>query len=373
MINELNLDVWSHGSILNLGENDLMVDSTQKQLLAALGINTEQVLINDVQDLITKERTQILAAKKLSPLAWFDTYHNYQEIIDFSTSLATNYSKLATFIPGAGKSIEGRDISILRITGGIGPKKGHLLFVGGQHAREWIGPATVLYIANKLVTEYGVNTVITQLVDAYDFTIVPTANPDGYTFTWTTTRLWRKNRRVNSNNSYGVDLNRNWGDHWCEEGASRDPNSDTYCGSGPFSEPETQTLRAITQQYSPFSAAIDFHSYGQLILRPYGWTNTPPTNNAQLTTVGNGLRDAIRVHSGTSYTSQAIWQLYLSAGSSCDWWLNEAHIPLSYGIELRDTGSYGFVLPAIQIIPTGEETFAAVVYLASQISQQTKQ
>jgi len=366
-IQGMGLDVWSHGSLLLLGENDLMVNSTEKMVLSSMGLNTNQLLIKDVEALIEDERREIQRINAKAPSAWFDSYHNYGEIVEFASSLATNFSTLARFVPSAGKSIEGRDIPILVITSGTTTKKGSILLVGGQHAREWISPATVLYIGNKLVTEYGSSSVATQLLDNFSFVIVPTANPDGYVFTWTTTRLWRKSRRVNPNGSYGVDLNRNWGDHWCQEGGSSDPNSDTYCGTGPFSEPETQSLRSIAQQYGPFAAAIDWHSYGQLILRPYGWTNTPPSNNAKLTSVGNGLRDAIRTHSGYQYTSQAIWQLYLSAGSSADWWLNEALIPLSYGIELRDTGSNGFVLPPAQIIPTGEESYAAVTYLASQI------
>ena len=50
--------------------------------------------------------------------------------------------------------------------------------------------------------------------------------------------------------------------------------------------------------------------------------------------------------------------LYIASGGSMDWALGEAGIPYSYGMELRDTGRYGFILPADQIIPTAEETWA---------------
>jgi len=205
------------------------------QHLHRFGIHKHEILIDDVQSLIEREQMEILAAQTLRPQDWFSSYHTYDEIVTFTSTLAFNYSKLASFIPAVGKSIEGREINILRITGGTGPKKGQILLLGGQHAREWIGPATVLYAANTLLSEYASNPDVAALVNNFDWTIVPVLNPDGYVFTWNNNRLWRKNRRVNSNGSFGVDLNRNWGDHWCEDGGSTNPNSDTYCGTGPFS------------------------------------------------------------------------------------------------------------------------------------------
>ena len=62
---------------------------------------------------------------------------------------------------------------------------------------------------------------------------------------------------------------------------------------------------------------------------------------------------------GTSFDVGCIpCLLYIASGGSMDWALGEAGIPYSYGMELRDTGSYGFILPPGQIIPTGEETWA---------------
>jgi len=220
---------------------------------------------------------------------------------------------------------------------------------------------------NKLVTGYATNPALASIVDNVDFTFVPVANPDGYSYSWTTNRLWRKNRRLNTGGSYGVDLNRNWDDHWCVAGGSTAPSNDAYCGTGPFSEPESKLLQQISLTFGPFDGAFDFHSYGQLIMRPYGWSNTFPPNNVQLNSVGNGMRSAILANSGKAYTNQAIHQLYLASGSSCDYWVNAAKIPLSYGFEVRDTGTYGFQLPANQIIATGEENWAAVSYLISTL------
>ena len=62
--------------------------------------------------------------------------------------------------------------------------------------------------------------------------------------------------------------------------------------------------------------------------------------------------------------------LYIASGSSADWARGEAGIPYTYSIELRDTGTYGFLLPPRQIIPTGEEIVAFHVSAAQQIIQE---
>jgi len=116
--------------------------------------------------------------------------------------------------------------------------------------------------------------------------------------------------------------------------------------------------RFITSQ-GPFDGAFDYHSYGQLVLRPYGWTTALPPNEAEAKKVGDQYAADVKSVSGLSYTSQASWQLYHTSGSAQDWYYGQANVSLSYTVELRDTGSYGFQLPPSQIIPTGEENWAA--------------
>jgi len=359
-----NLDVWSGDSWAVIGENDVMVSQEDmSSFVRAMGIEYD-TLFDDVASALQHELDENEAARSNDD--WFTSFHNYDEIVAFASSLATSYPNLITYVSSAGKSIEGRNIPLLYVNGGKNANKHKIFLLGGQHAREWIGPATVLYMANKLVTEYGTSQEVTDLVDNFDILIIPTLNPDGYVWTWTNYRLWRKNRR-NNGGSYGVDLNRNWANHWCENGASRDPTSDTYCGTGPFSEPETQVIPKVVKEYGVFGGAIDFHSYGQLIMRPYGWTNAPPNNDAQLEEIGNRMVAAMRSTTGVAYTNQAIHELYLSAGSSADWFHDEGAIPLSFGFEARDTGRYGFELPPDQIVPSGEENFAAVLVLSKAI------
>lgn len=75
----------------------------------------------------------------------------------------------------------------------------------GAHSREWLSPAVCLQIINSLVNDADSQ----PLLEQYEFYILPLINPDGYAYTWTKDRMWRKNRRRFANNCYGVDLNRN--------------------------------------------------------------------------------------------------------------------------------------------------------------------
>lgn len=369
LVAAFNPDVWSHDSTLAIGTVDLRLPKLALQKLSALGVQYE-VMIDDVQALIDQqEQTRLANANNGSE--FFTDYHDYEEIVYHTKQLVAQYEELATFIPSIGKSIQGRDIIAVHIHGGpFVNNKGKadtpkIWFNGGQHAREWISPMTVMYILTQLLSGYGTDERVTAILNRAEIVIVPVVNPDGLDFTFTGNRLWRKNRRVNAGGSYGVDLNRNWDDHWGGEGSSGVPTSDTYRGTAPFSEPETKAVSNFMLSFNGgFVAAIDFHSYSQLILRPYGWTRTAPPDEAALKAVGDEMRAAILAVDNKAYTNQPSWALYFTTGGASDWHYSKAKVPLSYTIELRDTGRYGFLLPANQIVVTGKENFQAILYLA---------
>lgn len=358
------LDVWSRDSALVLGVNDIRVQADHIAKLEAMNVRYE-IIVDDVQKLLNDFQNDLEESRKGSLgvfVDFFTAYHTYDEIGTFLKNLSASYSQITKFIPSIGTTIQGKSIYGIVITGNSGSNKQKLFFSGGQHAREWVGPATVLYIINQLVTGYGKVPTVTSLLDQTELHFIPLVNPDGYNFSWTSNRLWRKNRRHNSGGSYGVDLNRNWNDHWGGEGSSHTQTSDTYCGTRAFSEPESTAVSNYVTANGPFIGAIDYHSYSQLILRPYGWTRTAPPNEAVAKTVGDTIRQKILSVNNVYYTSEPSWQLYYTTGSAQDWYYSEADVPLSYTIELRDTGTYGFTLPASQIKPTGAENWAGFTY-----------
>jgi murein tripeptide amidase MpaA len=114
---------------------------------------------------------------------WFDNYHRFDEMKQWYSDLAQQYSNLVTFIPSIGKSAQGRDLFALKITGTKASKKPQIWIQGQIHAREWISGITVQFIVNDLVSNYGKDSEATQILDQSELLVVPIQNPDGYEYT----------------------------------------------------------------------------------------------------------------------------------------------------------------------------------------------
>jgi len=362
-------EVWS--CHIGVGPIDAQFSPDKLPALTQLGVE-HQVLIADVQALLDAERAQVQAAHLQRDLNWFNTYRTLAEIHAQLDALAAANPLLATtFI--AGQTLEGRDIKGIRFSapdmpGNPRSARPAVLFNGAQHAREWISPMTNMYIADFMLSGYGTDARIQEILQNVEVFVVPVVNADGYVYTWTTQRLWRKNRRPNAGGTFGVDLNRNWGYQWGGIGSSSDPNSDIYRGTGPFSEPETQALSNYFLANPRIRANIDFHSYGQLVLTPWGYTPSLPPDSVLFDEINSTLVSAIQSVNGRVYTAGPSYTtIYPTTGSIKDWVYGGAG-RLSWTIELRDTGQFGFVLPADQIIPTAQENFPAALALCEVVS-----
>jgi len=368
--NHSERDVWSNDGNLAPGVNHIRVKNTTISFIKAhFEIEPFIADIQDLIDQIDRETEKSLANK---PQAFFDNYRRYAEIVAELQRLANAYPKIAQYKPSVATSVGGRAIPAIVISGAGGFKNdsiNRIFFQGGQHAREWIGPATVMYLITQLLQNYGSDTVTTELLDHVQFVIVPLSNPDGYEYAHTNDRLWRKNRRRNPDGIYGVDLNRNWNDHWGGAGSSGNTRDETYRGPSAFSEPESLQISQLIEannQNGNILAAIDFHSYSQLVLRPYGWTKSPSPDERALKILGDGIAYEIQRQSGKIYSSIKSIDLYITTGTASDWYYLEG-IWGAYTIELRDTGTYGFLLPPSQIIPTGNEIWASMLYFCKTV------
>ncbi|CAI9579113.1 unnamed protein product [Staurois parvus] len=204
-----------------------------------------------------------------------------------------------------------------------------------------------------------------------DFYIVPVLNIDGFVYSWTTDRLWRKSRSPHNNRTcFGVDLNRNFDSKWCSIGASTNCSSLTFCGTGPASEPEVHAVQQLMNRLkSDILGFLTIHSYGQLILLPYGYTRNPSVNHEEMLSIGEKAAARLTQIHGTKYrVGSASHILYNNSGSSRDW-ATDLGIPLSYTFELRDNGTDGFILPADQIKPTCEETTVAILSIIEYLNE----
>ncbi len=367
LMDSIGADMWSHG-VTPRGV-DFMVTGAQRGAVERAGIAFETT-ISDVDALIRAEHERLSAQQ--GGLAGADFFADFRPLGQIDARL----DELAALHPArasvvvVGQSLEGRTIRGLRISALSDPAPAGtpaILFDACQHAREWATPPVAMYIAQRLLDDYGVDPEVTAIVDSAEVFIVPVVNVDGYAWTWASVdnRLWRKNRRINGDGTFGVDLNRNWGDHWGGAGSSATPSSDTYRGTSAFSEPETAAMRNFTQARPNLVANIDFHSFSQLVLASWGWTVEPAPQAALLQSIGNQMKAAILSTHAVDYIAGPIGStLYLASGGSVDWFYASEGM-LSWTIEVRDTGAYGFIMPPSEILPTIEENFAGAMVLAA--------
>lgn len=354
IMESLSPDCWTHGS--GIGTVDYRVAPEAMEALDASGIKYS-VLIDNVQALIDAEKQGNGAD------GWYDQYHTLAEIEAHMQELADTYPTLAeTFVVGS--SLEGRPIRGIRVIGAGGSGgKPDVMYAGGIHAREWITTMAMPYLAETLLSSYGSDPELTGLVDRINFYVVPVQNVDGFSYTQSN-RMWRKNRRPNGDGTFGVDLNRNWATGWGGEGSSGSTNSETYRGTAPFSEPESQAMRDFLLSLPNFSGFMDIHSYGQLILQPYGYTPNYPPDHATFQEIGANMEVAMESPYGTNYVHGNTYAtIYPASGITQDWCYAEGGA-WALGYELRDTGQFGFILPPEQIIPASEECFAGCMELA---------
>jgi len=323
------------------------------------------LMIQDVQQLIELSKPVPTGQRDAAghSMDW-TSYHSVEDMYSYLDYLETTYDFVTT--ESIGKSYEGTDMRLAKVCrGGCGGKPA-MWIDGNIHAREWITSAVVTFMLRELVENDSAHP---DLLENLDWYILPMVNPDGYNHTRTENRLWRKTRSPNGNDCFGTDANRNFGYQWGTGGSSNNPCSDTYMGSEAFSEIETKNIRQwLTMHKDTVKFYNNLHSYSQLILLPWGWTYDEPANIDDLYRVAEAGNAALyAVHQKTYDVGCIPCMLYVASGGSLDWTLGQLGIPYSYGMELRDTGMYGFLLPPDQIIPTGEEAWAFHLTVAREL------
>ncbi|CAG9808221.1 unnamed protein product [Chironomus riparius] len=327
-----------------------------------------ELIIENLQSVMDQQKPRNKQPKAIGDIDW-DDYYRLEDIYAWLDNLVEKYPgilKLETI----GASSEGRPIKMITLSKKPGNRA--ILIEGTIHAREWISAATATYILNELLTSTDSN--VTDIANNIDWHIIPVVNPDGYEYTWTTNRNWRKTRSAVSMLCFGVDGNRNFKFNWLTAdetgniGGSRVPCTDTYAGAYPYSEPETQATESFFEANAKkIDAFLALHSYGHLFLHPWGHTNVPPSAVEELGNVGRAAAEAISQVNGTQYIVGSSNQvLYASTGTSRDHTHGAHEIPISFTVEMRgngDYGNFGFMLPARFIKPNVEEVLAGFIAL----------
>ena len=310
----------------------------------------------------------------------FPCYRTVEETYATLQALASEYPTLTQWID-IGDSWEkdqpggepGYDLRVFNITNqDISGPKPTLFLMAAIHAREYVTAETATRFAEHLLKEYGHDADITWILDYYSIQILPFANPDGRKLAEIGS-LWRKNTdnddRCNEPAMWGTDLNRNSNFLWGGAGASTDPCNEVYRGPAAASEPETMAFEVYLRQIYPGGQApteeepspgntpgifLSLHSYGNLVLWPWGWTSNLAPNAAQLQTLGRKL--AYYNH----YQPEQASALYPTSGSSDDWAYGELGIA-AYTFEMGDTFFQDCASFEQKIYP---ENLQALVYAA---------
>jgi hypothetical protein len=286
-------------------------------------------------------------------------YTTYAELFDTLFQLNSLYPSI-TLLDTLGTSIEGRYIVAIKISDNVGidEDEPEVCLMGCHHARELMSVEVPLYFAAYLLEHYGTDPEVTDLVDNRELWVIPMVNPDGHVYVqnnhtdpwWD---WWRKNRRDNGDGSFGVDLNRNYGYMWGYDdiGSSPDPSNILYRGTGPFSEPETQTIRDFFAGRE-IIMAISYHSYGELILYPWGYISDPAEDHDLLAAVADSM------NSGLGYSPSSGFELYPTNGDTDDWVYGDTVLKprgFSFCVELNSYEEGGFGPPDHLIAPTCAE------------------
>jgi len=371
------IDFWSEAAPGRRA--DIMVKSEDLESVQQFLDNNNiqfHTMVKDVQGLIEEvESTRGLGKSKSNTkysLDWND-YYDHDTLNEFLDALAAD-NEWANVI-NIGQSYEGRDMNVLAVTK-AGPGAPNVWLEAGIHAREWIAPAVATFLMRELVED---NDEHPDYLDKINWYLIPSANPDGYMYSHEHDRMWRKTRSSTGSiiGCKGVDPNRNWSFHFGESGVSNDKCSDIYPGPNPFSEIETLNIKNFVETLDPVPVLGHcFHSYSQLWLWPYGYDyGAYPPNREEIEQLAIDASDALYQVHGTVFDPINSADLYPAAGASDDWYLGELGTRFAFTTELRDTGKHGFVLPADQIIPSGEEMWAGfevVINKMIEVSEREK-
>ena len=248
-------------------------------------------------------------------------YYTYPEVVSELSQIQTDHSAIAKKI-SIGTSYEGRDIPGIKISDNVGTEESEpeIFICALHHAREAATVNVAMYIINQLTNNYGSDQTVTDLVNGREIYIIPVVNPDGKVYddsggSYGSGLSWRKNRQPCSG-GIGTDLNRNYSYGWGGSGSSGTCSNETFRGYEAFDAPETAAVRDFFNAHPDINVLLTYHSYGNLVLWPWGYTYDPiadADDKAVHETMGEQYASYV------SYTPQQSADLYLASGTTDDW------------------------------------------------------
>lgn len=319
-------EVGDCGTVLQGNVVEFAADDGRAETLTSLGFKVDVEIQNLEQ----------YYSDRLSHLRDYGGYHTYTTGIQAFDALQAAHPNIMSAKQSIGTTIEGRPIYVYKISSSPNADNGkpEAFFNAYIHAREAITFEIVYDLADSLVSRYGSNPRMTWIVDNRQIWIEPCVNPDGVEYNALTNPngggMWRKNRRHNQDGSYGVDLNRNFGVQWGYDNVGSSPfgSDETYRGTGPFSEPETQAMRDFCNAHH-FTDCVSNHSYAGLELFAWGYDDLLSPDYDGLLALGY-LRNRT-----SGFAPGNPWQILYRVNGECTDWM--------YGEQTTKPKIYGFV------------------------------
>ena len=348
---------------------DALLDSFQIDILKKSGYPYEIIIDDVTKDYLerTKDsREKIKTKKPCQPLGFgygsMGGFYTFSEVVAQLDTMRLLYPNLITVKDSIGASIEGRTIWAVKISDNpdVNESEPQVFYNALIHANEQQGMMTIIYFMYYLLENYGTNPEVTYLIDNRELYFVPVFNPDGYAYNEQISPngggMWRKNRRDNGGGIFGVDMARNFGYMWGYDnlGSSPIPSAIDYRGTGPFSEPESQTIREFCIEHNFFTSCT-YHTFWNIIFPPWGYNleQTPDSTTFNifiaLANSLNGYRNGIYVLPPENYPSN---------GDVLDWMYGETNEKNRiFGIlpEVGGADDGGFWPPPENIIPLAQE------------------
>jgi zinc carboxypeptidase len=262
-----------------------------------------------------------------------DSYRVLADYLTELTELADAHPGLVRRFVLPEKTIEGRDqvgVEIARDVNRTDDGRPTVVYFGLHHAREWPSGEVTMEFAHDLAEHYGTDPRITAILDSTRVVIVPVVNPDGFIVSRGEDgaapagddAMRRKNCRAVTPEEEamacvdrtGVDLNRNYGAGWGGAGASSSPSSDAYRGTGPFSEPESQSVHEFMRTRQVMHVQSTHNVVGEVLRQPgfHDYGELSPDEDI-MKPLGDKMGEA------SGYDSLLGYELYDVHGATEDW------------------------------------------------------
>jgi hypothetical protein len=321
---------------------ELLLWPGDEERLRAAGIDYEVV----VEDVVARDLEEASTPSDAVALPGPDRkdYRRLSGYVSEMKKLAKKHPSLARVMKLNHKTLEGRNVFGIEISARVRREDGRPTFYvdGVHHAREWPAAEYPMIFAHYLTERFGRNRQVTSLLRRLRVVIVPVVNVDGFDYSRESLvdgqgletyplsiagleAYWRKNRRSASGatapvarknpDAYGVDPNRNYSYAWGDDGGGSSGThvDQTYRGNAPFSEPETRNVRKLVLSRH-VTGVITNHTYGDLVLRPWGHTTKDSPDERILAPLGARLARAMG-----GYANEKGIGLYATTGTTDDW------------------------------------------------------